>query len=72
MHQMWRNEGIHEAVESVENILSELRDERQMSLLSGRPWSRKPAQGVAERLVVCEDEKLVAFSSIRRKWWMAE
>ena len=43
------------------NILSELRDVRQMPLLSGGPGSRKPAKGVAERLVVCEDEKLAAF-----------
>ena len=46
---------------NVLNIFSELRDVRQMPLLSGRPQSRKLAQGVAERLVVCEDEKLAAF-----------
>ena len=43
------------------NILSELRDVRQMPLLLGGPGSRNPAQCVAERLVVCEDEKLAAF-----------
>ena len=32
-----------------------------MPLLLGGPRSRKLAQGVAERLVVCDDEKLVAF-----------
>ena len=32
-----------------------------MPLLSGGPGSRKPAQGMAERLVVCEDEELSAF-----------
>ena len=45
----------------VSNILSEPRDVRQMSLLSGGPGSRKPALGVAERLVVRKDEKLTAF-----------
>ena len=32
-----------------------------MPLLSGRLGSRKWAQGVAVRLVVCEDEELPAF-----------
>ena len=32
-----------------------------MPLLSGGPWSRKAAQGVAERLVVCEDQEMPAF-----------
>ena len=46
---------------NVLNILSELRYVCHMPLLLGGPWSRKPAQGVAERLVVCEDKELPDF-----------
>ena len=54
---------------NVSNILSELRDVRRMLLLSGGPRSRKPAQGVAESLVVFEDEKLAAFQHQAKVAW---
>ena len=51
------------------NNLSELRDVTQMPQLGG-PRSRKPVQGVAEKLVVCKDEKLGAFQhQAKWQWW---
>lgn len=43
------------------NVLGELRNVHQMLLLLGRPGSRKPAQGVAERLVDIENKELPAL-----------
>ena len=44
--------------EGCADIMHELRKVGQVPLLTSRPGSREPAQGMAERLVVSEDEEL--------------